>query len=97
MNISFTAAEIAEKLAGTVEGDENLQLSGFASAAAASHGFLTFAESELYLEKADKSQASAILLDGELKTNSGKTIIRVKNARIAFAHVMQLFFSRAPF
>lgn len=97
MNISFTAAEIAEKLAGTVEGDENLLLSGFAAAADASHGFLTFAESELYLEKADKSQASAILLDGELKTNSGKTIIRVKNARIAFAHVMQLFFPEPLF
>lgn len=97
MNMRFTAGEIAKRLAGTVEGDESLVLSGFASAAEAGQGFLTFAESELYLEKADKSQASAILLDGELKSNSGKTIIRVKNARIAFAYVMQLFFPEPIF
>ena len=38
-----------------------------------------------------KSAAAAILVDGDL-TSSGKTLIRVPNARIAFAKVLPLFF-----
>ena len=88
----FTVGEVAERINAVVEGDPNLQLLGFAPAAAAAEGYLTFADNETYLEKADQSKASAILLDGKSKSSTGKTVLRVKNARIAFAHVMQMFF-----
>ena len=95
--IQFTTEELAKYLDATVEGDKNLILTGFAPAALATKGQLTFAENEDYLQKADQSQASAILLDGQAISTSGKTIIRVRNARVAFARLMQLFFPEPIF
>ena len=71
----FTVGEVAERINAVVEGDPNLQLLGFAPAAAAAEGYLTFAENETYLEKADQSKASAILLDGKSKSSTGKTVL----------------------
>jgi UDP-3-O-[3-hydroxymyristoyl] glucosamine N-acyltransferase len=63
----------------------------FSPANSAKAGDLTFAENETYFALAEKSAAAAILVDGDL-TSSGKTLIRVPNARIAFAKVLPLFF-----
>jgi UDP-3-O-[3-hydroxymyristoyl] glucosamine N-acyltransferase len=87
----FTASEIARHVQGEVSGDGAIVLSGFAPAGTAKGGDLTFAESESYFAHADSSAASAILIDGDFKSAS-KVLIRVKNARIAFAKVLPLFF-----
>ena len=87
----FTIAEIAERISGKVQGDGSIQLTGFSPANSAKAGDLTFAENETYFALAEKSAAAAILVDGDL-TSSGKTLIRVPNARIAFAKVLPLFF-----
>src|SRR5687768_11262836 len=92
----FTAAEIARQLGGTVEGDGTIELTGFAAADAARKGDLTFAESETWFDRAQQSAASAILVGGEFKSPS-KTLIRVPNARIAFAKVLPLFFPEPKF
>lgn len=87
----FTAAEIARHLDGEVLGDSSLQLKGFAPADRAQPGDLTFAENENYFARADQSAASAIIVDGAFQSTR-KTIIRVPNARVAFAKVLPLFF-----
>ena len=87
----FTAVEIAQKLEGEVVGDDSLVLNGFAPADHARPGDLTFAENAGYFARADQSAASAIIVDGAF-TSAGKTLIRVPNARIAFAKVLALFF-----
>jgi UDP-3-O-[3-hydroxymyristoyl] glucosamine N-acyltransferase len=92
----FTTAEIAQELEGEVIGDKALPLTGVAPAAAARAGDLTFAENETFFLKAEQSAAAAILIDGPF-TSSGKTIIRVANARIAFARVLPLFFPERVF
>jgi UDP-3-O-[3-hydroxymyristoyl] glucosamine N-acyltransferase len=92
----FTAAQIAERLGGTVEGNAAIELAGFAPADTARKGDLTFAESETYFIRAEKSAASAILVAGEFNSSS-KTLIRVPNARVAFAKVLPLFFPEPPF
>ncbi len=92
----FTAAEVARELGGQVVGDSSILLIGFAPADAARKGDLTFAENEDYFARAQQSAASAILV-GEDFTSDGKTLIRVPNARIAFAKVLPLFFPEAPF
>lgn len=94
--LRFTAAQIAKQLAGAVEGDGAIELSGFAPADAARKGDLTFAESESYFARAQQSAASAILVAGDLKCSS-KTLIRVSNARLAFAKVLPLFFPEPNF
>lgn len=96
MPIQFTAAEIARVVEGEVLGDASLSLIGFAPADRAQHGDLTFAENETYFERAEGSAASAILVAGNFHSQN-KTLIRVKNARVAFAKVLPLFFPEPGF
>jgi len=85
------ADEIARQLEGTVIGDPTLELHGFAPADKSRPGDLTFAENATYFARATQSAADAILVDNDYGTTS-KTVIRVGNARIAFARVLPLFF-----
>jgi UDP-3-O-[3-hydroxymyristoyl] glucosamine N-acyltransferase len=92
----FTAAEIAQLLDAHVIGDPNLVITGFAPADRAQPGDLTFAENENYFARADQSAASAVIVDGPF-ASARKVLIRVANARIAFAKVMHLFFPEPVF
>ncbi len=94
--MNFTVREIAEQVGGEVVGDGGIELGGFAQADAAKPGDLTFAENEKYFRLADESQASAILAPREF-TSETKPVIRVKNARIAFARVLPLLFPETRF
>jgi UDP-3-O-[3-hydroxymyristoyl] glucosamine N-acyltransferase len=87
----LTAADIARHLGGEVIGEPALVVKGFAPADRAQSGDLTFAENENYFGRAEQSAASAIIVDGPF-TSSRKTLIRVTDARIAFAKVLPLFF-----
>ncbi len=91
----FTAAEIARHLHGEVVGDASTVLSGFAPADRAQTGDLTFAENVDYLARAEQSAASAIIVD--TTAASSKVLIRVPNARIAFAKALALFFPEPAF
>ena len=89
--MSFTAAQIAEKLQGEITGDGSVQLTGLAPAEHARAGELTFAENASYFAAAEQSQAAAILVAGPF-VSSSKVLIRVANARVALARVLPLFF-----
>ena len=90
-NMTFTTAEIAKHLDGEVVGDAAATLKGFAPADHAKPGDLTFAENEDYFVRAEQSAATAIIADKRFKS-AKKILIRVPNARIAFAKAMALFF-----
>jgi UDP-3-O-[3-hydroxymyristoyl] glucosamine N-acyltransferase len=92
----YTVAEIARLLGGEVLGDSSLVLKGFAPADRAQAGDLTFAENESYLTRAEQSAASAIIIDAPAAP-SRKTLIRVANARVAFAKTLPLFFPEPTF
>jgi len=92
----FTAAEIAKRLGGEVIGDGALLIKGFAPADRAQPGDLTFAENEGYFVRAEQSAASAVIVDGPFDSGR-KVLIRVPNARIAFAKVLPLFFPEPVF
>jgi UDP-3-O-[3-hydroxymyristoyl] glucosamine N-acyltransferase len=94
--MAYTTAQIAKELGGEVLGDANLSLTGFAPATTAKPGDLTFAENETFFLKAEQSAASAILVDGAF-TSTKKVIIKVPNARIAFAKVLPFFFPEKTF
>ena len=95
-NMTFTTAEIAKHLQGEVLGDATATLTGFAHATSAKPGDLTFAENEEYFALAEQSAATAIIADGRFKS-ARKILIRVPNARIAFAKAMALFFPEKKF
>jgi len=92
----FTAAEIAKHLGGEVIGDATLLIKAFAPADRAQPGDLTFAENEGYFVRAEQSAASAVIVDGPFDSGR-KVLIRVPNARIAFAKVLPLFFPEPVF
>ena len=92
----YTIADIAKHLGGEVIGDASLVLKGFAPADRAQPGDLTFAENESYFARAEQSAASAIMVDGP-GTSAHKALIRVPNARVAFAKVLPLFFPEPAF
>lgn len=92
----LTAAQLAQELQGEVAGDGSVVLTGFAPAVTAKAGDLTFAENETFFVKAEESAAAAILVDGPF-TSARKVLIRVRNARIAFARVVPLFFPEKIF
>lgn len=71
-------------------GDETTSLTGLAPANAAVAGELAFAEKEPDFLAADQGEAAAILAPAPF-ASSRKVVIRVKNARIAFAKVLPLF------
>lgn len=89
--MSFTAAQIADKLQGQVYGDESVQLTGLAPADHARAGELTFAENAKYFTAAEQSQASAVLV-AEPYTSASKVLIRVPNTRVAVARLLPVFF-----
>ena len=72
-------------------GDGSVTLNSFAPADRAQPGDLTFAETETYFASAEQSAASAIIVDGPF-ASTNKVLIRVPNARIAFAKALALFF-----
>jgi UDP-3-O-[3-hydroxymyristoyl] glucosamine N-acyltransferase len=86
----FTAAALAAHVQGTVIGDAAVELTGLAAAADARPGELTFAEKESYLEEANRSQASAILV-GPGVAASEKVLIRVSHVRVAMARLLERF------
>jgi UDP-3-O-[3-hydroxymyristoyl] glucosamine N-acyltransferase len=92
----YTVAQIAKVLGGEILGEASLVLRGFAPADRAQPGDLTFAENESYFVRAEQSAASSIIIDGAA-TSSRKTLIRVSNARVAFAKVLPLFFPEPVF
>jgi len=89
--MSFTVAEIAETLRGEIIGDGSVRLTGLSPAQHARAGELTFAENASYFAAAEQSQAAAILV-AEAFAPSKKVLIRVRNARVAMARVLPLFF-----
>lgn len=92
----FTVAEIARQLEGQVVGDTSVLLNNFAPADRAQAGDLTFAENADYFARAEQSMASAIIVDGQF-ASACKVLIRVSNARVAFAKVLALFFPEPVF
>ena len=92
----FTVAEIARQMQGEVLGDGSIVLNSFAPASHARTGDLTFAENADYLALAEKSAASAVIVDNTVAAST-KVLIRVKNPRVAFAKTMALFFPEPVF
>ena len=94
--MKYSASEIAEQVGGEVVGNGDTKLIGFAQADVAKPGDLTFAEDEKFFRLAEQSEASAILATDQFSSDN-KTVIRVKNARVAFARVLPFLFPEKQF
>ena len=87
--------ELAELVEGKIEGDGRVKVKGVAKVEEAKKGEITLAVSEKFLHKARQSQASAVIVPLGVKDFS-KPVIQVKNPRLAFAQVLELFVPQPP-
>ena len=91
----FTVSHLAAQVGGEVVGDGAVVIRGIAAANEAREGDLTFAEKPNYLAAAESSAASAILVPAGF-TSAAKVLVRVKDARVAMAKILPLFFPEEP-
>jgi UDP-3-O-[3-hydroxymyristoyl] glucosamine N-acyltransferase len=89
--MALTADDIARHLNGEVVGNASVELTGFSPADRSQPGDLTFAENDSYLQRAENSAASAVLVEARSRMPSAKVLIRVANVRVAYAKVLPLF------
>ncbi|MBC7189928.1 UDP-3-O-(3-hydroxymyristoyl)glucosamine N-acyltransferase [Candidatus Aerophobetes bacterium] len=87
--MSKSLRELAQIVEGEVEG-ENVLIKGAARVEDVKEGEITFAVSDKFLRLAENSRASAVIVDEKVKKFS-KPIIRVKNPRLAFARILEVF------
>ena len=85
-------SEIAELLGGVLEG-EDISVEGIAGSDDAKETYLTFMESEKYRSSVEASKACAVIIPINSK-RFDKPVIRMKNPRLGFALVLDIFHKR---
>ncbi len=84
--MTFSAADIAAKVDGVVEGDASAQVSRLASLSEAREGDLSFLSNKKYAGQMASTQASAVIVPEDWAGPCGApALIRVKNPDRAFA------------
>lgn len=91
MKTPLTAAEIARRLDGRVEGDPQASISGLAGIREARKGDLAFVANSRYVAAAASTQATAVIVAEDWGRPCSATLIRVKNPDKAFAEAAQWF------
>ncbi|MDY6791403.1 MAG: UDP-3-O-(3-hydroxymyristoyl)glucosamine N-acyltransferase [Thermodesulfobacteriota bacterium] len=84
-------SEIAILVEGRVEGDRNKKICGVAPLESATDDDLTFVDRAKLTKKISTTKAGAVIVPLDVETASNN-IVRVKNPRVAFAKVMNLFY-----
>jgi UDP-3-O-[3-hydroxymyristoyl] glucosamine N-acyltransferase len=79
-----TAADLARKIGAAVEGDGSIELNGVASPERASSGDLIFVDTAKHTERAAASAAQCVVVPEGISV-AGKTLLRAKEAKVAFA------------
>ncbi len=92
MGMTFTVRELAERVAGHVEGDPDRRLAGIAPAGSAGPDHLTYVVNERYARCLADNEAGAALVPQDLEVEAnGTTLIRVDNPELAFSRLISLF------
>ncbi len=91
--MEFTAAQIAQMIGGTVEGDATKAVSNFGKIEEATVGQLAFLANPKYEEYLYTTQASIIIINADqpIKQKLAATLIKVPNAYTAFALLLEQY------
>jgi UDP-3-O-[3-hydroxymyristoyl] glucosamine N-acyltransferase len=87
----MTAAEIAGKIGGVLEGDGSAEIKGLAGLNDAAAGDITFLFNPRYASAVAGTRASAVIVNEDWKGECQCAVIRVKNADRAFSSLASLF------
>ncbi|MFL2611070.1 MAG: UDP-3-O-(3-hydroxymyristoyl)glucosamine N-acyltransferase [Flavobacteriaceae bacterium] len=91
--MKFTAAEIANILEGTVDGDDTIEISSLSKIEESTHGSLTFLANPKYTPHIYTTNASLVIVnkDFELDDEISPTLIRVTDAYQAFSTLLEYY------
>lgn len=91
--MKFTAAQIAEALKGTVEGNENIEVSSLSKIEEGEPNTLSFLANPKYTKYIYKTKASIVIVDKEFKPEASVpcTLIRVDNAYLAITQLLEIY------
>lgn len=92
----LTLAELAEKVNGTVIGDEHCLISNVGTLEAAAKGDITFLSNPKLKKHLPSTKASAVILTAASKDDCTVTALVVDNPYAAYARITQLLFPLAP-
>jgi UDP-3-O-[3-hydroxymyristoyl] glucosamine N-acyltransferase len=87
--MKHTAKDLADAIGASVEGNPSIELIGVAGPERAASADLIFVDEAKHASRAEASAAKCVILPPAL-TISGKTILRVENAKVAFARAAAL-------
>jgi len=85
-------ATIAEVVNGEIKGDKNKKICGVAPFDDASGDEITFAGNAKFLKKIDETDAGAVIVPRDFQAST-KNILQVDNPQLAFAMVLNLFYT----
>jgi UDP-3-O-[3-hydroxymyristoyl] glucosamine N-acyltransferase len=89
--LAFTLGELAARVGGEVQGDGGLRIEGVASLEEASPAHLSFFSNKKYRRAFEASRAGAVVVDAGTDVPQGRTVLRAKDAYLAFARISTLF------
>src|SRR6266704_1462677 len=87
--MKHTAKDLADAIGAVVEGKGSIELTGVAAPERASSGDLIFVDAAKHTARAEASAAACVILPPGLAV-TGKTILRAKEAKVAFAKAAAL-------
>ena len=93
--MKLTAAHLAEKIGARVEGDERAELTGVAAPERAGAKDLIYVEAAKHLDRALQSAATCVVAPDALVL-PGKTVLRSKQPKVAFAKAAAILVERSP-
>ncbi len=89
-------SELVEKIGGSLEGDGQIEVFGVAGICEAEAGEISFVANPKYAPEAAVTQASAVIVSKDWKTECPASLIRTSNPDAAFAKAAMLFYTPVP-
>ncbi len=96
--MKFTAQQIADALQGTVDGDPNISVSELSKIEEGKPGSLSFLSNPAYEKYIYQTNASLVIVNSDFKPEKKitATLIRVPDAYMAFAQLLELYQQSKP-
>jgi UDP-3-O-[3-hydroxymyristoyl] glucosamine N-acyltransferase len=87
----FALAELAARVGGEVNGEGALRIDGVAALEEAGPSQLSFFSNRKYRAAFEASRAGAVVVEPEEAVPAGRSVLRARNAYLAFAKISTLF------
>ncbi len=89
--MTFTLAELAARVGGEVVGDGSQVVEGIAPLEDAGAHEVSFFSNKKYRKAFEASRAGAVVVEPDVEVPAGRTVLRARNAYLAFAKISTLF------